>query len=116
MLIATLTSTAVLAATTAKDEGGTFLVTPGLGLMIWTLIAFGITFFLLKKLAFPRIADALVGEQRAEQQGDIDRLAELLGERAAPIERKRPDEGPVDVRFLGTSRRGRVRGVGWQTS
>jgi hypothetical protein len=56
-----------------------------------------------------RIADALVGEQREEQQADIDRLADLLGERAAPIERKKPDEGPVDIRFLGTSRRGRVR-------
>jgi nucleotide-binding universal stress UspA family protein len=67
---------------------------------------------LLKKRmseATVRIADALVGEQGAEQQGDTDRLAELLGERAAPIERKQPDEDPVDVRFLGTSRRGRVR-------
>jgi kynurenine 3-monooxygenase len=27
----------------AVEEGGSFLVTPGLGLMIWTLIAFGIT-------------------------------------------------------------------------
>jgi hypothetical protein len=56
-----------------------------------------------------RIADALVGEPRQEQQEDIDRLADLLGERGAPIERKKPDEGPVDVRFLGTSRRGRAR-------
>jgi hypothetical protein len=56
-----------------------------------------------------RIADALVGEQREEQQADIDRLSALLGERGAPIEREKPDEGPVDVRFLGTSRRGRVR-------
>jgi F-type H+-transporting ATPase subunit b len=68
MLIATLTSTAVLAAETAEDEGGTFLVTPGLGLMIWTLIAFGITFLLLKKLAFPKIAEALDIRQRAIEE------------------------------------------------
>lgn len=65
MSIALLTAPAVLAAETAKDEGGTFLVTPGLGLMVWTLIAFGITFLILKKLAFPRIAAALDIRQRA---------------------------------------------------
>ncbi len=27
--------------------------------MIWTLLAFGVTLFLLNKLAFPRIAEAL---------------------------------------------------------
>jgi F-type H+-transporting ATPase subunit b len=42
-----------------KEEGGSFLVTPGVGLMIWTLIAFGATFFILKKYAFPKIAEAL---------------------------------------------------------
>ena len=39
--------------------GGNFLVTPGAGVMIWTLIAFGITILLLRKLAFPRIAETL---------------------------------------------------------
>ena len=47
----------------AEEEGGSFLVTPGLGLMIWTLIAFGVTMYVLKKLAFPRIGEAL--EKRA---------------------------------------------------
>ncbi len=46
-----------------EEEGGSFLVSPGLGLMIWTLIAFGITYFVLKRAALPRIADAL--EKRA---------------------------------------------------
>ena len=45
--------------------GGSFLVTPGLGLMIWTLIAFGLTFLVLKRLAFPRIAENLDKRQRA---------------------------------------------------
>ena len=39
--------------------GGNFLVQPGLGVMIWTLIAFGITLLVLRKLAYPRIAEAL---------------------------------------------------------
>ena len=47
----------------ASEEGGSFLVTPGLGLMIWTLIAFAATMYVLKKLAFPRIGEAL--EKRA---------------------------------------------------
>jgi F-type H+-transporting ATPase subunit b len=47
----------------AEDEGGSFLVSPGLGLMIWTLILFGVTMFVLAKTAFPRIGEAL--EKRA---------------------------------------------------
>jgi F-type H+-transporting ATPase subunit b len=38
---------------------GNFLVQPGLGVMIWTLVAFGISLLILRKLAFPRIAEAL---------------------------------------------------------
>src|SRR5919206_57143 len=40
-------------------SSGNFLVQPGAGVMIWTLIAFGITIVLLRKLAYPRIAEAL---------------------------------------------------------
>jgi F-type H+-transporting ATPase subunit b len=43
--------------------GGSFLVSPGLGLMIWTLIAFGLTVFVLRRAALPRIGEAL--EKRA---------------------------------------------------
>src|SRR3954468_11175180 len=39
--------------------GGNFLVQPGIGVMIWTLIAFGITLLVLRRLAFPRIQEAL---------------------------------------------------------
>src|SRR4051794_24500425 len=45
--------------------GGNFLVTPGVGVMIWTLIAFGITLLLLRRLAYPRIAEALDKRRRA---------------------------------------------------
>jgi|SRR5215217_2093145 len=53
----------------AEDSGGgSFLVSPSLGLMIWTLLAFGLTLYLLNKLAFPRIAEALDRRRRAIEE------------------------------------------------
>jgi F-type H+-transporting ATPase subunit b len=45
--------------------GGSFLVKPGIGLMVWTLIAFGVLLWLLNKFAFPRIAENLDKRQKA---------------------------------------------------
>ncbi len=50
------------------EEGGSFLVAPGLGLMIWTLLVFGLTLLVLRKFAFPRIADALDQRRRAIEE------------------------------------------------
>jgi F-type H+-transporting ATPase subunit b len=52
----------------AAADSGNFLVTPNIGVMIWTLIAFGITLYVLRKLAFPRIAQALDKRQRAIEE------------------------------------------------
>ena len=52
----------------AADEGGSFLVTPGIGLMIWTLIVFGVSLYVLAKFAFPRIAEALDKRQKAIEE------------------------------------------------
>ena len=49
----------------SDSGGGNFLVSPSLGLMIWALLAFGVTLYLLNKLAFPRIAEALDRRRRA---------------------------------------------------
>jgi F-type H+-transporting ATPase subunit b len=38
---------------------GNFLVTPEIGLMIWTLIAFGASVAILRKLAYPKIQENL---------------------------------------------------------
>lgn len=46
-----------------EEEGGSFLVSPGLGLMIWTLVLFLGTMWFLRKTALPRIGAAL--EKRA---------------------------------------------------
>jgi F-type H+-transporting ATPase subunit b len=46
-------------------SSGSFLIKPGIGLMIWTLLVFGVTMVLLAKLAFPPISEALGRRQRA---------------------------------------------------
>jgi F-type H+-transporting ATPase subunit b len=51
-------------ATVIASSGG-FLIEPGIGLMVWTLLVFGATMFLLSKLAFPRISEALGKRQKA---------------------------------------------------
>jgi F-type H+-transporting ATPase subunit b len=57
--------------TAPTEEGGSFLVSPSLGLMIWTLLIFGITMWILKKLAFPKIQEAL-DERAAKINESID--------------------------------------------
>ena len=46
-------------------SSGSFLITPNVGLMIWTLLLFGISMYVLWKLAFPRIPEALDKRQHA---------------------------------------------------
>jgi F-type H+-transporting ATPase subunit b len=43
---------------------GSFLIKPGIGLMVWTLLVFVVTMVLLSRLAFPRISAALERRQR----------------------------------------------------
>jgi F-type H+-transporting ATPase subunit b len=72
----------VLAAESAEggeEEGGSFLVSPGLGLMIWTLIFFGVTMWFLSKVAFPRIQEAL------------DKRAKLIAESIDAAERSKEE-------------------------
>ena len=65
-----------------KEEGGSFLVSPGLGLMIWTLVLFLVTMWVLSKVAFPKIQEAL--DKRAAT------IAESID--AAERQRKESDE------------------------
>ena len=87
-----------------EESGGSFLVSPSLGLMIWTLLAFGITLYLLNKLAFPRIAEALdrrrvaieesiESAQRAKQEAD-----ELLDEYRARLREAREQAEDIVAR------------------
>ncbi|HEV7495913.1 F0F1 ATP synthase subunit B [Baekduia sp.] len=63
MLTGLITALPLAAADAAKDKSSNFLVSPDIGLMIWTLIVFFVTFLLLRKLAFPRISEALEKRQ-----------------------------------------------------
>jgi F-type H+-transporting ATPase subunit b len=63
-----------------EEGGGSFLVSPSLGLMIWTLIAFGVTMWVLSKIAFPRIAEAL--DKRANAIRESVEAAEKQREEA----------------------------------
>jgi F-type H+-transporting ATPase subunit b len=66
-------------AESGEDEGGSFLVSPGLGLMIWTLVLFLFTMWVLSKVAFPRIQEAL------------DRRANAIRESIDAAERQRQE-------------------------
>jgi F-type H+-transporting ATPase subunit b len=64
-MLATLSTALPLAVTEGgEDEGGSFLVEPGIGLMVWTLAVFLVSMFLLYKLAFPKITEALERRQK----------------------------------------------------
>ena len=46
-------------------SSGSFLITPNVGLMIWTLLLFAISMYALAKVAFPRISEALDKRQKS---------------------------------------------------
>jgi F-type H+-transporting ATPase subunit b len=63
-----LAATEGAAGAAGEEENSNFLVSPDVGLMIWTLLAFGITLFVLRKLAFPKITEALDKRQHAIEE------------------------------------------------
>jgi F-type H+-transporting ATPase subunit b len=56
------------AITHVAASSGSFLITPNVGLMIWTLLLFVISMVVLAKLAFPRIQEALDRRQHAIEE------------------------------------------------
>ena len=81
--LATLIPIAAEAAAEGDDEGGSFLVTPDLGLMIWTLVVFLVVMYVLSKAAFPRIQEAL--DKRANAIRESIEHAEKTREEADEI-------------------------------
>jgi F-type H+-transporting ATPase subunit b len=53
---------------TVVASGGSFLVSPDVGLMVWTLVVFGLALWFLWKFVFPRISEALDKRQRAIEE------------------------------------------------
>jgi F-type H+-transporting ATPase subunit b len=87
-----------------EEEGGSFLVSPELGLMIWTLLLFGVTLLILNILVFPRISEALDKRSRAIQES-IDHAErtkreadELLEEYRARLREAREQAEDITVR------------------
>ncbi|HEV7563505.1 MAG TPA: F0F1 ATP synthase subunit B [Solirubrobacterales bacterium] len=78
-LVGLISAVTPLAAESGKEEGGSFLVSPGLGLMIWTLVLFLFTMWVLSKVAFPKIQEAL------------DRRARTIAESIDAAERQRKE-------------------------
>ncbi len=81
-MLASLKSFTLLAATEGaegEEEGGSFLVSPDVGLMLWTLLVFLIALAILYKYAFPRIGEALDKRQRAIEDS-IDTAARTKAE------------------------------------
>ena len=88
----------------AEEEGGSFLVSPGLGLMLWTLLLFGVTMYFLSKTALPKISEAL--EKRANaireniEQAEKTRQEadELLAEYRARLKEAREQADDIAAR------------------
>jgi F-type H+-transporting ATPase subunit b len=69
----------MLAAALTPLANGSFLITPNVGIMIWTIVVFTISFLVLRKWVFPRIGDAL--DKRAQKvEGEIDAAEHLRAE------------------------------------
>jgi F-type H+-transporting ATPase subunit b len=90
-IIADIAGLVPLAAEAAhgSEEGGSFLVSPGLGLMIWTLVLFLFTMWVLSKVAFPKIQEAL------------DRRARTISESIEAAERQRRESDELLAEYRG---------------
>jgi F-type H+-transporting ATPase subunit b len=86
------------------DEGGSFLVSPNLGLMIWTLGVFLFTMWVLSKLAFPRIQEALdkranaIRESIESAEKTREDADELLAEYRARLKEAREQADEIMAR------------------
>jgi F-type H+-transporting ATPase subunit b len=79
----------------AESSGGSFLVSPNLGLMIWTLLVFGITMYVLSKVAFPKIQEAL------------DKRANAIRESIEQAEKSREEADKLHEEYRGRLREAR---------
>jgi F-type H+-transporting ATPase subunit b len=78
----------VIAQTTTTEESSNFLVSPDVGLMIWTLLAFLVALFVLRKYAWPAITEALDKRQRAIEES-IETAERARADAAALLEEYR---------------------------
>src|SRR6266702_3352270 len=67
---------------------GSFLISTNVGIMIWTIVVFAISLFILRRAVFPRIGEAL--DKRAKTiEGEIDAEATQRAQREIEVATKR---------------------------
>jgi F-type H+-transporting ATPase subunit b len=95
LLLVAVTAAPALASEGEAPKGG--LLTPQGGLMFWTLLVFGVLFFVLSKFAFKPILAAVEGREQAlreamdEAKADRDLAAQLLAEQKQQLDAARAD-------------------------
>jgi F-type H+-transporting ATPase subunit b len=110
----------MLTAIPLASSSGSFLITPNVGIMIWTIVVFAISLFILRKWVYPVIGEAL--DKRAKAiAGDIDaaeqtrkQADELLAEYRERLKEARAQSEEIVQRARQTAesheREGRDRG------
>jgi F-type H+-transporting ATPase subunit b len=88
-LLGYITALPLAAEKAGEESGGSFLVSPGLGLMIWTLVLFLFTMWVLSKVAFPKIQEAL------------DKRANAISESIEAAERQRKESDELLSEYRG---------------
>lgn len=75
-----------------EAANGSSLLSPNAGLMVWTLLIFGVVWFILSRFAFPKITDAVRAREEALQQAiesaqrDREAAGRLLADQREQIE------------------------------
>src|SRR6202142_3507574 len=82
--------------TPLASSSGSFLISPNVGLMIWTLVVFGISVLILSRAVFPRIRDALDRRQKAIEE-TIDSQERLRTEAEAVLAEYREQLGQARI-------------------
>jgi F-type H+-transporting ATPase subunit b len=81
----------------AGEGGGSSLMSPNTGLMFWTLLIFGVLWFILSRFVFPQITGAVEAREKALIEAieaatrDREAAARLLEEHRAQIEAARSE-------------------------
>ena len=89
-----------------KEESSTFLVSPDVGLMLWTLLSFFVALFILRKYVFPKITEALDKRQHAiEESIDVATRTKAEADELLAEYRERLKEARVQAEEIVTRAR-----------
>jgi F-type H+-transporting ATPase subunit b len=95
--------------TPLASSSGSFLISPNVGLMIWTLVVFVISMYILSKIAFPRIQAAL-DRRAATIQESIDSQERLKADAEQVLAEYREQLAQARIQAEGIVTRAREAG------